>query len=1467
MKRLFPWLLAITIATLTLVAHEEVWAINKKRWVLFQITAVNTNEAYARQVFSELRRTLATSKKLTLVSETKEGLARKIEAKRKSGCSAEECLTTVGKELSVDKVLSGELRQMPDRTFRLELSLVDVLSGEYECLYDDIKGEGVSDFSKMAAAAAYAVDSRIYVQPVIQEVNNNSVMIDAGADLGVKKGESFIVERITNLKTDSQGKILWADTIHVGRIAVSAVQAGGAWASIVSEQVPIERGDFAVVDSAGEFAYDAPKIVHTSVPFGVQGKSIAITASIVNSKRVDSALVYYRSNDGTEFRSVILAHTDKDRYSAVIPADDVRGQRLEYYIVAKDSGRDVATKYQESGTPFVISVVRDQDPPTIEHTPLVEVNASDRIEIRALVKDNVRVGRVVAQVRANPTSAYSPWEMTWQGGDAYAVILPEHYADTTDVLSYYLSASDEAGNPKRYPDAPNVFQVRVSRKDVTGPSISHNEIKSYHTGYPLTFDAQITDRSGVRRAVLYIKPPYAALYRKVNMVPRDRTNYRAEVPPDVAEEGTTKLQYYIYAEDSAGNGNSFGQSDAPIEMVCLDNEVAGFTEASPDDTPPYVDHWPARVYKPALGYTFKVDADDESDVGSVTVFYHGPQEPDFHKMQLHRGPGYFWGYLPASIEPLAYYIECRDIYSNLTTVASPGSPIIVTPTETIKGRDRYTRGNAPFIRPHELRIVEPAELAEFGSLGSGYTEPIGVRGDHAESTLHVEGILESSRRCLAVYADSIRAELLPLSPLELRSYVSSRRLTKFSVDMPAPADGSILRIAAWDILDKSAKWEFKYRNRFRQSPVFIASSQGQATKPEVRLPNITITHPLMADNLNTISVAATNGTMTLGGNLGHEPAVTRVEVTAGGYIEEALLGRDSTGAITFSKSLSLPGDDNQILIRAWTADGRYKDRTITVRSIKPSVAVADSMPPIVDVLSPQPGQTMHSGKLRLSARVIDDTRVDSVWVMLGDSAVKNVKFTRTGRAQIVIDDTLALSPGQNVIQIRAWDGHQFATRKVTVDYNLALQPLQIVPISPEAGMVATEVIPFHFSVAGFRTGMKVSVLNNGTVIRPNLAMGRSQPDNPETPVDFPDTIRLLPGKNRIECIVSGEGQSASFQETFIFGWPTFSILAPADTLVHQSSTELRVLTTNVAGPGGITIRVNGQLLAPERKIDVVDLVGKVFVRQISLKEGLNRIFVRVANDVGADSDEISIRFKGSVLPEARYLAMIVGVQQYPRMPDHDLRSPIQDARNLRDVLVSNYTFEPNDVKFLQNPDRQVIIDSFGELRKEVRESDNVLIFYAGHGMWDDNSKTGYWLPSDATQGSIAQWLTNADIRDAIKRLAARHVLLIADACFAGSILAQTRGLPTSIDAIPRLNERKSRKAMTSGLTVTPDDSPFLKYLLKALKENREHYLSADALFNQFKDAVIVNSATNSIPEYSILQSADDEGGEFIFVRR
>lgn len=277
-----------------------------------------------------------------------------------------------------------------------------------------------------------------------------------------------------------------------------------------------------------------------------------------------------------------------------------------------------------------------------------------------------------------------------------------------------------------------------------------------------------------------------------------------------------------------------------------------------------------------------------------------------------------------------------------------------------------------------------------------------------------------------------------------------------------------------------------------------------------------------------------------------------------------------------------------------------------------------------------------------------------------------------------------------------------------------------------------------------------------------------------------------------------------------------------------------------------------------------------FIINTPLEVGKNEFkFIATDEFDGITEKTIELDRKARVIATpngGNYYAVLFGINDYDDPSFEDLDHPIGDAEELYKVLINNYAFNKERVKLVPNPTREMIMNELDELTEKITEDDNLLIFYAGHGVFDDESEVGYWLPKDSHKEKKSAWVHNSVLRDYIKEIKSKHTLLIADACFSGSIFKSRSVSLEALPAISKLHELPSRKAMTSGtLTAVPDKSIFMKFLIKRLEDNTEPFLTAEQLFTSMKLAIMNNG--DAIPLYGTVQRAGDEGGDFIFIKR
>jgi hypothetical protein len=264
---------------------------------------------------------------------------------------------------------------------------------------------------------------------------------------------------------------------------------------------------------------------------------------------------------------------------------------------------------------------------------------------------------------------------------------------------------------------------------------------------------------------------------------------------------------------------------------------------------------------------------------------------------------------------------------------------------------------------------------------------------------------------------------------------------------------------------------------------------------------------------------------------------------------------------------------------------------------------------------------------------------------------------------------------------------------------------------------------------------------------------------------------------------------------------------------------------------------------------------------LSLRLGMNDLKIEVYADDDTVSRNVTVEYS---LYAAKNYALLVGNQNYDDQQIPELEEPLKDVNELYDVLTKQYNFAPENVTMLRNSTKAEIIGKLHELRSVINPLDNLLIFYAGHGYWDEGMGVGYWLPKDASKNNPVNWIPNTDLTNYLGAIKTKHTLLIADACFSGGIF-KTRAIGETF-AIEMLYQLSSRKAITSGyLKEVPDQSVFFQYLIKNLKENPNDYLPSEELFSKMKLAVMNNSPT--VPQFGTIQNVGDEGGDFIFIKR
>lgn len=223
----------------------------------------------------------------------------------------------------------------------------------------------------------------------------------------------------------------------------------------------------------------------------------------------------------------------------------------------------------------------------------------------------------------------------------------------------------------------------------------------------------------------------------------------------------------------------------------------------------------------------------------------------------------------------------------------------------------------------------------------------------------------------------------------------------------------------------------------------------------------------------------------------------------------------------------------------------------------------------------------------------------------------------------------------------------------------------------------------------------------------------------------------------------------------------------------------------------------------------------------------------------------------------------IGIDEYAHLDP--LKNAVKDAEAVAAKLTEHFDCQiPDFAQPLMNQEatRSSISSRFRNLARNFKKNeyrDNLIIYFAGHGIWDDDLETGYWALHQAKEDDSASYFSNSDLVTAIKAIKSHHTLIISDSCFAGSLIE------TSARRSNRKETMRSRYVLASGLkdeTVSDgtDHSPFASSILTFLDEKRGKSFKVGELESHIEQE-FKRKKLKQVPIFAPLSLSDNEHGE------
>ena len=267
-------------------------------------------------------------------------------------------------------------------------------------------------------------------------------------------------------------------------------------------------------------------------------------------------------------------------------------------------------------------------------------------------------------------------------------------------------------------------------------------------------------------------------------------------------------------------------------------------------------------------------------------------------------------------------------------------------------------------------------------------------------------------------------------------------------------------------------------------------------------------------------------------------------------------------------------------------------------------------------------------------------------------------------------------------------------------------------------------------------------------------------------------------------------------------------------------------------------------LLVQRQIELGDRADGGSYANVVYERDLTPLLTAVQRGAGvgrsrgaAASQELQAASRPVTSPLGRNYALVVGTDSFTASSQwRPLSNPVLDAETIEGELQRHFGFE---TRLLKNPTKRDLQVELRALQSRTYDDrDEVLVFIAGHGLFDEHSRSGALVFRDTRPTRDDEFLDTylqfSLLRDAVDAIPAKHVLVILDVCFSGLFSGRLseaghRGGENEYADMPadefirRTLQFKARQYVTSGgKEYVPDGtpghhSPFASRLIDALR--------------------------------------------------
>jgi WD40 repeat protein len=266
--------------------------------------------------------------------------------------------------------------------------------------------------------------------------------------------------------------------------------------------------------------------------------------------------------------------------------------------------------------------------------------------------------------------------------------------------------------------------------------------------------------------------------------------------------------------------------------------------------------------------------------------------------------------------------------------------------------------------------------------------------------------------------------------------------------------------------------------------------------------------------------------------------------------------------------------------------------------------------------------------------------------------------------------------------------------------------------------------------------------------------------------------------------------------------PVVEIASPADNSeVSSSEVTIRYSLRSPSGETVTNVRalVDGRPASGNRQLTREDASAPgVRELKVSMPEHDSEVSIIAENKFAASVPAtIRLRWHGSAATTEAFViqpklyVLAIGVSQYLN-PSYSLKFAAKDAKDFAAAVATQKGFLYRDVVVKVLTDDQAtkdnVLDGLDWIRKETTSKDVAMVFFAGHGLNDQNG-VYYFLPYNTDLEKLLRTgVPFTDIKNTVQSLAGKTLFFI-DTCHSGNVLGGRRGLADDLNGI--INELSS----------------------------------------------------------------------------